>query len=726
MKRILINTVVVALLFMSIVDDQWVKALSETVKNDSGVENSAQNPDYDIGADQAEQVTVNEDVPSSWAQQGLDALKTEIDLDKSFYSKYKENISRQEFACLAVNLYQALCEKELDLLLPETDVFTDCTDEYVYTANRLEVIKGYGNGKFGPDDPITREQIAVMLVKTIEKSGFVLNRIGIANLIFKDNKKISNWAVESVRLGYSNKIMSGTAVLTIDPKSFTTREQALLLIHKVITVKDKLNLVKTSSNFSLSLKWDKGGAFRSWAETGWYSKPALFDINGDGKMELVGSAYSIVALNPLDGSLIWRAPSGHEAGSEAKSVGRTWPNIVVKDIDNDGNQEIITAHGSGYVSVYNGKGKFKPGWPKKPSNSELRGLKVEDLDMDGTCEIIVSAAVGSKTNTWVYEHNGNLRSGWPQLSNDQGYAWGVYNNNVSIGNISGDSRLEVVIPSDVHYICAYNDAGKPLKANSLYGNKFWSQVGVWEDLKVEIRGWGENSGPRSEKYRPNFASGGSVITDMDGNGINEVVVVGNVYDCEGTYTSKYLGPFIFNGDRSRFKNARFNWESTPIDSGAPVEEDYSVIESIQPNPVVEDLDGDGEKEILYSSYDGKIHCYRLNKEEDYSWPYKVYDPSKKYYEFSSVPAVVDINQDGNKEVIISTWTAKGSGKNGRVLIVDSKGNLLVQANLPNSFNNSQGNGGLASPLVEDIDGDGYYEIVVNSVNSGFIAYDINQ
>lgn len=664
------------------------------------------------------------DLPSAWATEGLDELKNKITLDEKIYSQYQKNITRSEFSYLVVKLYEVLANKTLDLSLAESGVFHDCSDAYVDMAYHLEIIKGYGNGVFGPDDAITREQIAVMFAKTIEKAGLVMDRSETANLKFNDSDRISNWALEAVRLCYRNNIMNGTGNMMIAPKSFTTREQALLMIGRVLNEKEKLKPGAIAAEWQLSLKWDKGGAYNSWAETGWYSKPAFGDINGDGKNELVCSAYSIVALDPSDGSLIWRAPSGHKAGSNEKSVGRTWPDIILRDIDGDQKPEIITSHGEGYVSVYDGNGNFKPGWPQRPSTKELRGLRVEDIDLDGKCEIIVSAAVGSKTNTWVFNHKGNTVSGWPQLSNEKGYAWGVFNNNASVGNISGDAKLEIVIPSDVHYICAYDASGNPIQANGMYGNKTWGQTGVWEDLEVELRGWGKCSGPRSEKYRPNFASGGSVIVDVNSDGVNEVVVTGNVYDCEGKYTSKYIGPFIFNGDRSRFKDSKYNWESAPMDSGAPLQEDYNVIENIQPNPKVEDLDGDGEKEILYSSYDGKIHCYWLDKQEHHNWPFKVCDTTKPYVEFSSVPEVVDINRDGYKEIVVSTWTSKGSGINGRVVVLDHKGNMLAQIGLPNSFSNGKENGGLASPLVEDIDGDGLYEIVVNSTNGGFIAYDV--
>ena len=153
------------------------------------------------------------------------------------------------------------------------------------------------------------------------------------------------------------------------------------------------------------------------------------------------------------------------------------------------------------------------------------------------------------------EHTGATRSGWPQLNNDSGYAWGVYNANASAGDLDGDGMNEIVIPSDVHYICAYEANGVQMPANSMYGaGKAWGKVGVWESLATELRGWGTctDGDPRAERYRPNFADGASLIADFNRDGANESAVIGNVYDCIPGYPSKYNGPFLFNADRSRF------------------------------------------------------------------------------------------------------------------------------------------------------------------------------
>lgn len=175
------------------------------------------------------------------------------------------------------------------------------------------------------------------------------------------------------------------------------------------------------------LKWQYGGCYSSWCETGWYSSPAVVDLNGDGTQEVIAGAYSVFILNGADGSLSKKI---EPAGS------RIWPGVVVADLDGDDDIELVTAHGGGYVNVFDHIGASV--WSRQPTTVELRGLSVYDLENDGTLEVIVNAAAGSKVNTWVYEHDGTLRSGWPQLSDDSGYAYGIFNDNAAIADLDND------------------------------------------------------------------------------------------------------------------------------------------------------------------------------------------------------------------------------------------------------------------------------------------------
>jgi uncharacterized repeat protein (TIGR01451 family) len=476
-----------------------------------------------------------------------------------------------------------------------------------------------------------------------------------------------------------------------------------------------------------SLKWQHGGCYASWCETGWYSSPAVTDLDSDGTMEVIASAYSIVVLDGKTGELEWRTASGHDRSEpEASNVGRTWPGIAVADVDDDGNLEIVTAHGGGYVSVYSHGGYFEPGWPQKPSDLELRGLSAYDLDGDGMLEIIVTGAVYGEVNTWVYEHDGALRPGWPQLGDDSGYAHGVFNDNAAISDLDGDGLAEIVVPSDVHYICAYEPDGTQLPAHPMYGGKGWGKVGVWESLTTELRGWGTCSAgdEREERYRANFAHGPAAIADVDGNDTGEVIAVGNVYDCIPGYPSQYNGVYVFNADRSRFNGSGYDWQNPPVDTGAPLSEDYGLIENNQPNPVVVDLDGDGEKEILYSSYDGRVHAFWLDRTEHGNWPYSVYSAAEGFYRFASEPVVADLDDDGDAEVIFGSWVQKGSGRTGKLHILDHLGTPLHEIDLPPAYGSPDWNGALAAPTLADLDADAELELVLNTAHSGFVAYDL--
>jgi uncharacterized repeat protein (TIGR01451 family) len=468
-----------------------------------------------------------------------------------------------------------------------------------------------------------------------------------------------------------------------------------------------------------TVQWAYGGCYSSWCETGWYSSPAVADLDDDGAMEVLGAAYTLWALNGEDGTTQWSVP-------EPASNARTWPGVVVADIDDNGDLEVVTAHGSGYIRVVDHTGSVV--WTRSHfSPRELRGLSVYDLDNDGTMEIIVTAAIGSRTNTRIYEHDGTTRSGWPQLSSDTGYGWGVFNDNAAIGDLDNDGFGEIVVPSDVHYVCTYEADGSQLPVHSMYHDYdryYWGQVGVHVDHAVDIRSYAHCG----TEHRPNFAHTPAMIVDVNSDGTQEAVIMGNVYNC-GTspYTSLYEMPFIFNADRTRWSGNGHDWTAIPVptdlNAAKPLSENYNVIESNMSNPVAADLNSDGEMEILYSSYDGRVHAYGLNKNELAGWPFDVHTSGP--YRFASEPVVADLDNNGYAEVIFTTWTQKGSGLKGDLIIVNYDGTAESQTPLPtNRDDDPTWNGALAAPTLANIDSDANLEIVVNTAYAGIVAFDV--
>lgn len=109
------------------------------------------------------------------------------------------------------------------------------------------IISGYSETEFGPDDPITREQMAVMIVKAAQLSA------GVSGKTFADSDSISEWAREAVNVATGNKIINGYSDNTFRPKGNTTRTEAAVVLSQSLSQKptDKPAPVVEKEDYSL-------------------------------------------------------------------------------------------------------------------------------------------------------------------------------------------------------------------------------------------------------------------------------------------------------------------------------------------------------------------------------------------------------------------------------------------------------------------------------------------
>jgi len=95
------------------------------------------------------------------------------------------------------------------------------------------VVLGYGDGRFGPNDDITRQDLAVILVRYAESIGFELTATRELP-DFADKAKIADYAQAAVEMLYQAEILNGKDNNLFDPTGFATRAEVAAVLHRFV------------------------------------------------------------------------------------------------------------------------------------------------------------------------------------------------------------------------------------------------------------------------------------------------------------------------------------------------------------------------------------------------------------------------------------------------------------------------------------------------------------
>lgn len=514
----------------------------------------------------------------------------------------------------------------------------------------------------------------------------------------------------------------------------------------------------STKTLNLSLKYQGGGKDSQWfVEPATGCSPVTLDLDGDGAKEILYSGMSLFCLNAATGATKWRVKAGTDRStnqSTAESFGYTSINMLVGDFDSDGGTEILVAHSNGNsatgcVSMYDSNGYFKSGWPKKLSYP-VNALYAADLDRDGRSEICVGLGTGNTDNSlYVFEPDGSTRTGWPRPCGN-----GLYANAVTSADLDGDGALEIVALNDTEHIFAFKANGNALTATAPdYDGCRWSGLPLVPDYDFEMKlaNWASIHGEAwatsdlvlgdtwDEKECFMGTIGGIGVSDVDNNGSSELVICGLIADAsqvmrgenKDTFknSARYFTTFVLNFDRGRYKNAAkgFSWVDAPKNTGTPLLMNPYVLPYANGTPAISDYNGDGFKDICFSGCDGLVHCYGLNGKELSGWPFNVYADSNGVAAYASAPISADLNGDGVPESIFTSYTRNDQlQQRGKLYIVNGAGKVLASTVIPTKVGDGDyaPNGCMAKPLVADVDGDGSMEIVLTSMFSGLMVYDI--
>lgn len=140
-------------------------------------------------------------------------------------------ITRAEFAAMLVKAFKL--EPKSGMVF--SDTIQHWAKDSMGTAAAHGIVSGYDKTTFGPDDPITREQMAVMISKAARLSGG-------KGETFADSNQIADWAVDAVAATSDKNIISGYPDNTFGPRANATRAEAVTVIVKA------LNYIKKGGN----------------------------------------------------------------------------------------------------------------------------------------------------------------------------------------------------------------------------------------------------------------------------------------------------------------------------------------------------------------------------------------------------------------------------------------------------------------------------------------------
>ncbi|WP_162341889.1 S-layer homology domain-containing protein [Paenibacillus paridis] len=213
---------------------KWIPLDNQQVDLNKGVVSGTVNhfTKFAVLATEKEQSTEPElalaDIKGHWAEANIVEL---IKLgaisgypDQTF--KPNNKITRAEFVSVLV--------KAFNIEPKDGKTYADTANHWartaISTAAEQGIVNGFSETTFGPNEPITREQMAAMIVKAA-KLPLILE-----GKTFTDSSDISAWATSSVATASSKGLLGGYEDGSLKPKGNATRAEAVTVILKAISI----------------------------------------------------------------------------------------------------------------------------------------------------------------------------------------------------------------------------------------------------------------------------------------------------------------------------------------------------------------------------------------------------------------------------------------------------------------------------------------------------------
>jgi len=372
-------------------------------------------------------------------------------------------------------------------------------------------------------------------------------------------------------------------------------------------------------------------------------KPVVADIDNNGTKEIICS-YTTSINNQAKTCVNIFTYDGNDYGNG-------WPKVSnlpfhespvsVGDIDNDGDLEIAFIWNWSSFQVFHHDGSFVTGWPKNmnvPEISEQFSVPcIADFNGDGNKDILFATnstnSNSGKGHIWLYNGDGSLFQNFP-ITLASTFA---YSSPVGVDLYDGINRELEIMATDEQI---YKQTNVELfKCNGCSAPNFPITVpNIGGDAPPDntVLRVDENGEPLEPLYTTN-GSQPVTFADLDQNGDIEFIITGDneihIYNHDGTLYANF----------SQFS--------------IPNEKIFS--------PVVADVDGDGQLDIIFTSWNsttrtfslhikGKYGNYLLGTPKVIKQITNCADPTLDRLSGYASPTIDDIDGDGKLEILVGT------------------------------------------------------------------------
>ncbi|WP_127508840.1 S-layer homology domain-containing protein [Paenibacillus humicus] len=184
------------------------------------------------------------DVAGHWSESAVNDLASRMVVNGVDAAHYKPDapVTRAEIAAIIV---RALGLAPSSAASAFTDVGSgDWYAGALAAAQEYSLVKGEGNGTFGPSRNVTREEALTMLARAMTLAGLDVksgNDIGDVLTPFADGGKVSSWAQESVAAALKLGLAQGSGK-GLEPKRPITRAETAALVQRLLV---KAQLIDT-------------------------------------------------------------------------------------------------------------------------------------------------------------------------------------------------------------------------------------------------------------------------------------------------------------------------------------------------------------------------------------------------------------------------------------------------------------------------------------------------